>query len=253
MKNIALKSILPALALSFSATVAHAQVTLANYGFTSASTASSVSVTGVTASNVTTPKTYFGFSSGIGNAYAFPTTVVNGAGGVAAYSTTAADAVATNRYFEFTVTPTAGNQLTLSSLSFNYGAIAASGAYPQAGAPFTPMFQVRSSVDGYAAGIGTTTALAYVAGQSDVTRLLTVSLSSLGGFSQLTTPTTFRLYGYFATGTPGYSDSLRIDNINLTGSVSAIPEPSAFAAGLGFAALGVAATRSRRRRQAAVV
>ena len=252
MKNIALRYLLPALALSLGSTLVNAQVTLANYGFTTASVASTVSVTGITASTVTTPKTYFGFSSGLGNAYAFPTTVVNGSGGVAAYSTTAADAVATSRYFEFTVTPTAGNQVTLSTLSFNYGAVAATGSAAQAGAPFTPMFQVRSSTDGYTAGIGTTNAMSYVAGQADVTRLLTISLSSLSGFSQLTTPTTFRLYGYFSTGAPGYSDSLRIDNINLTGTVSAIPEPSAFAAGLGFAALGVAVTCTRRRRKSAV-
>lgn len=248
MKNLALK-LLPVVAFGFGATIANAQITIANYNFTGGSRASSVSVSGLSAGNVASPKTYFGFSSGLGQAYVFPTTVVNGPGGTSAYSTTAADAVANDRYFEFTVTPTAGNQVTLATLSFNYGAVTSTGVLPQAGAPITPMFQVRSSVDNFSASIGDTTAIVFGQSTSDVSKSFSVSLSSLGGFSELTTTTTFRIYGYFGTGTPGYGDSLRLDNVNLTGTVAAVPEPSSAALGAGALALFGSAAVVRRRRQ----
>ena len=248
MKNLALK-LLPLVAFVFGSTIATAQITVANYNFTSGSRASSVSVAGLTAGQVTSPKTYFGFSSGLGQAYVFPTTVVNGPGGTSAYSTTAADAVANDRYFEFTVTPAAGNQVTLTTLSFNYGAVTSTGALPQAGAPITPMFQVRSSVDNFSTSIGETTAFVFGQSTSDVSKSFSVGLSSLGGFSQLTAATTFRIYGYFGTGTPGYGDSLRLDNVNLTGAVAAVPEPSGAALGAGALALFGSVAGLRRRKQ----
>lgn len=249
MKNLAPK-LLSLLAFGFGCTIATAQVTVANYTFAGGVRTSSVSVAGLSAGNVSSPQTYFGYSSALGQAYVFPTTVVNAPGGTPAYSTTAADAVANDRYFEFTVTPTSGNQVSLATLSFNYGAVTSTGALPQAGAPITPMFQVRSSVDNFSTSIGDTTAFVFGQSTSDVSKSFSVSLSSLGGFSQLTTTTTFRIYGYFGTGTPGYGDSLRLDNVNLTGTVAAaVPEPSSAALGAGALALfGSVATIRRRKR-----
>ncbi|MFA6287064.1 MAG: hypothetical protein WC661_06715 [Opitutaceae bacterium] len=247
MKNIAIKYVFAGLIIGLCPMIARSQTTLANYNFTSASVASTVSVGGVAASTFTSPKSYFNFSSSNGTAYVFPTTVVNGSGGTSAYSTTVADAIANNRYFQFTITPDSGNQVALSALSFNYGAITASGSFPQAGAPITVAFEVRSSVDNFTTSIGSVSA-SFNQSENNVTGLYTINLTSISGYSLLTTATTFRIYAYFSSGTPGYSDSSRLDNVSLTGTVSAIPEPSAYAAGMGVIALCGAVAFSRRRR-----
>ncbi|MFH6767543.1 hypothetical protein V8G56_02255 [Gaetbulibacter aquiaggeris] len=107
--------------------------------------------------------------------------------------------VTLDKYFEFTITPNAGYEIDF--VNFVYTGIASNGNGPAS-------FQFRSSVDGFVAPIGTPTATG-----------ATINLSGLP-YQNITTPITFRFYGYNARSNPGdYS----INNFTFNGSVSEIP------------------------------
>lgn len=140
--------------------------------------------------------------------------------------TTPADSIANNRYYGFTATANAGNELDLTSFSFIVGR----------GGGTTPRgYDVRSSVDGYAATLG----------QSDVgvqrPNFVTVPVDLSGSQYQHLSSIQLRIYGY----TPGSGQSIDLDTITLNGTVAAVPEPAAVAFGLGLA--GLALTRRNRR------
>lgn len=134
-----------------------------------------------------------------------------------------------NNYFEFTLTPGAGYQFSAVSMSFDYRSTSTG--------PTT--LAIRTSADSYAAPLGsfatTTDATWYSSG--------VVSLS----LSNLTTATTFRIYGFGASNNGG---TLRVDNVTVNGSISAspIPEPASFALLAGAATLGLSALRRRTPR-----
>lgn len=134
-------------------------------------------------------------------------------------STTPAAAVTGNKYFEFTVTPEAGYQFTLDSIGFDV--TRGGGSTPRG-------YLLRSSVDNYATDL---------AGGDLLTARPTytpVAVTLGSTYADLTTPVTFRFYNY----APAAGNSIDYDNLSLSGTVTAVPEPSVFAmAALGGLAL----------------
>lgn len=168
-----------------------------DYSYSSSDTDLNSTATNVTAgSGVTLAVT----NSGVTGAAA----AVQGATGA-----DAAAAVTGNDYVEFTLTVSAGYEVDLTSLTLQI--------QQSSGTSSPTNLFILSSVDGYTSTIYSTTA-------STSYQTKTLTLSSLD-FQDLTT-VTFRIYAYGASGT---SSSLRIDNLTLNGTLTAIPEPSTYA------------------------
>ena len=107
-------------------------------------------------------------------------------------------------YFEFTLTPTAGNIATLTGISF--------GSRATSTGPLA--YAIRSSLDGYVANITSGTL-------TNTSAWTLISNTALSVSSASGTAITFRIYGYNGTGTASANTAnWRIDDINLTGSVN---------------------------------
>jgi hypothetical protein len=108
-------------------------------------------------------------------------------------------------YFQFTLTPTAGNVVTLTGISF--------GAFSTSTGPVS--YALRSSLDNYASNITTGT----------IANTSAWALKTKNGFtvtSAAGTAITFRIYGYGGTGTVvAGTANFHIDDLILTGSVNA--------------------------------
>ena len=141
---------------------------------------------------------------------------------VASGAISSASARDNNSYFHFTVTPTNG-PITFSRLFLD--GMRGGGASPRG-------FAVASSADNYATFLGS----ADFTTQHPTLSTYEVDLSSL---TNVTDPTTFRVYVY----SPASTNTHYYDNLILT----AIPEPSTYALGAGLLALGAAAFWRRRR------
>ena len=98
---------------------------------------------------------------------------------------TLTEAIAGNDYIQFIVTPNGGFSFTPTSLVFNWDR---SGTGPS-------NVKLRSSADGYASDLGSVLGMAATI---SVGNTITIT-----GLSNITAATTFRLYGYGATGTAG--------------------------------------------------
>jgi hypothetical protein len=119
-------------------------------------------------------------------------------------------ALDTTAYFTFTLEANVGYEIDLSSFVYTGQA---SGTGPTS-------FAFRSSLDSFAADIGTPLASG-----------ATISLTS-ATYQNLTSPVEFRFYGWGASGAAG---TFSINNFSFNGSVAAIPEPSTYALlGLGL-------------------
>lgn len=129
-------------------------------------------------------------------------------------------------YFEFTLTPVTGFEFETTAVSFGYRATSSG---PTA-------FAVRASIDAFSSDLASGTLLADVTWRS--AGALPVTLGALGS------ATTFRIY---ASGASSGLGTLRVDDVTVAGSMSAVPEPGAWGALAGGAALAVAAIRRRTR------
>ena len=133
-----------------------------------------------------------------------------------------ANAVASNRYMQFTVTPNSGYQFAVTSVVVKW----------QRSATGNSQVSLRSSVDSYASDIGS----AWVITDSTTTQTNTWTLSQ----ANTTNAVTYRLYSYAeaAGGTGGPGDGVGND-ISIYGSVTAaVTEPTTHASGLSFTAVG---------------
>jgi len=121
-----------------------------------------------------------------------------------------------SNYFEFTLTPNAGNVFSATSMTFGYRATSMG----------PTNFAVRSSVDTYTSNL----ASGSITGDSTwrSTGTLTITMSGMN------TATTFRIFGSGASSNLG---RFRVDDITVSGSVAAIPEPSTYAVILGIMVL----------------
>jgi len=156
---------------------------------------------------------------------------------VATGANSAATAVSTNSYFQFTVTPLAGSAMNLTSLTID----AAVGPPPPSG-----VFFLRSSADGFAADIpGSSFTIPTV--YSTFTNFnidLTASV-----FQNLSAPTTFRIYTYLASGS---NPASVFDNVTLNGTAArvTVPEPGTLLLlSTGLLGLAGAGARTVRRRR----
>ena len=236
------------LAIGMAATTASAQVFSSTYDF-SLVTAS----TGLT--DPTPPPTATGLTFGsfaavgyVGNPnatvrFSFLTNAIGGVNGVNDFSLFSGS-LDPAKYFEVTLTPSVGYALDLNTIAFT---IQRSGTGIRS-------YAVRSSVDGYAANLAASISPANVSlgvGPGNEFRYLTDgstaqtgSLVTLGApFDLLSTPVTYRFYGWNAEGTGG---TFSIDNVTFSGEALVVPEPGPLALLGGFGLLGLVMSTRRR-------
>ena len=143
-----------------------------------------------------------------------------------------ADAIADNEYFELVLTPAGGSSVTPTSLVFGFDR---SGTGPNT-------LTIRSSADSFATNLGTSGTLP--------ASVSTNNLIAITGVSNLTTPTTFRIYAYGATGTTGtggFDTTTNAVNISLNAGAVPAPEPSTLAMIIGGAGSLMMVLRMRRK------
>ena len=150
--------------------------------------------------------------------------------GFSTSTTDFAGAIAAGDFYTFTVTPSSGFSMDLSSLDINFDT---SGTGPHDWGLF-------SSVDSFSSSIDT-----FTASDSGASHSLDLSGSS---FNTLTASVEFRLVGHGASSGTGSAAFLGSgSDIVLNGMTSAIPEPSTYALIFGALALGVVVWKRRRK------
>jgi hypothetical protein len=151
-----------------------------------------------------------------------------GSGGSFFTATTWTGAAPGSNYFQFTITPDSGYSISATTLTFGYRAT-----------PTGPTaYAIRSSADSYTANL----ASGSFTNDGNWSSVGSISITLSG----LVSATTLRLYGSGASAAGG---TLRVDDVGLSGSVTAIPESSTYAAILGtLTLLGVVIWRRRLQR-----
>lgn len=138
----------------------------------------------------------------------------------------AAEAIANNSFFSFTVTPDSGFLLDLTRLDLS----AARG-----GASTARGFEVRSSLDGFSTSLGGDPTIDTVR-----TTLTDYSIDlTAPAFDAVAGPIEFRVYTF----SPVAGNSVEYDDISLLGEVASVPEPSS-----GIFALAALGCLLRRRK-----
>lgn len=158
-------------------------------------------------------------------------------------------AYVSNNYFTFSITPEEGYQFDLTSITFEVASGNNNATHHRAfflvtansATPFSISSNVLSS-DSTPGGGGT---IPLQTGAGGVDTIPLGYSADLTSFSGITETQTFRFY----LRTDTINQSLVFDNIVVNGTISpvAIPEPSAYAALVGVATLGLVAARRRRR------
>ena len=151
-----------------------------------------------------------------------------GSGGSYFTATAWTGAAPGSNYFQFTITPDSGYSISTTTLTFGYRAT-----------PTGPTaYSIRSSADSYTANL----ASGSFTNDGNWSSVGSISITLSG----LVSATTLRLYGSGASTAGG---TLRVDDVGLSGSVTAIPESSTYAAILGtLTLLGVVIWRRRLQR-----
>lgn len=197
---------------------ARAQVTLISYNFTDQSSQAATLTASFVASNLTAGS--FSVSDGAFTSTNFTTgsppntPAIGESGGWTDTSPT--------KFFSFTVTPASGFQVTITNISFEYRQTAAGAA-------------------NYRVDIGSN---ANLASGGLIQDSAWHSVSSSITMSAINSAQTVKIFGY-----NGGLGSFAIDTVTLTGVVSAVPEPSTYAAIFGALTLiGVALHKRRLKR-----
>ena len=191
-------------------------------GFTDAN----LTATDITLNNVTAPyrSTFANLTQTGSNFLAVSPTITQSTVNL---STTLTNAT----YLSFTFTPASGFSLSMDSLTF--------GAF--AGGSSTRSFYVFSSLSGFTTA-DPLLSVTYSA-SGTVINNYSITLSGMPAYQNVTGPVEFRIYDQAG----GTSSSIEIgNNIILNGTVSAIPEPSTYAALVGGFSLTIVALRRRR-------
>jgi hypothetical protein len=183
---------------------------LANYPFTGSSQASTDADPNSTAGT---------FGDGAGWTSTIDASRGNGAPSISVISTltdgtSQAAAVTANDYWTFTITPNAGIALNLSNLSFDYANYSNDATFP------TETFFARSSQDSFGANL----AAAVTSSTASAGAFATASISLGAAFQNVTTPVEFRIY--VSDGTTNANRGALLDNVVLSGTTSAVPEPA---------------------------
>ena len=140
-----------------------------------------------------------------------------------------------NDYYSFTITPNAGFTLDLGTLSF---------AERRSGTGIRD-FSIRTSLDGFVANI-------FTAAVPDNTSTRDQAFAFGSTFDEIASALTIRIYGFnseSAAGTWRLANNTTTSNVQLSGAVTAVPEPHEYA--LGIAGLVVLVAFARRRRMTA--
>ncbi len=169
-----------------------------------------------------TPTTFNG-SAGTGR-FAYPNQPTGATNGDNVY-TNYTGSLDTSIYYEFTITPNVGTTYDLTGITFRV----------QRSGTGVRNYAVRSSADSYASNLTASinpanTALEVVAGNiffynTDVSSGQNGSTITLSGpsFTNLTTPVTFRFYGYNAEAAGG---NFSIDDVAISGNVTTLSSSS---------------------------
>jgi hypothetical protein len=184
--------------------------TLANYPFTGSSQASTDTDPNSTAGT---------FGDGSGWTSTIDASRGNVAPSISVVSTltdgtSQAGAVTANDYWTFTITPSAGMALNLSNLSFDYANYSSDATFP------SETFFARSSQDGFAANL----AAGVNASAASAGTFATSSITLGAAFQNVTVPVEFRIYVF--DGTTNAARGALLDNIVLSGTTAAVPEPA---------------------------
>jgi hypothetical protein len=209
-KAIYMKFLIGCIVLLSTTVMSQAQIT---YSFTSNAVTATGAPTGITAGNIsavnptatafaspTTPSSGYLGATGGGNGYVLAVTTAFNTG--------------TSTYFQFVLTPSAGNAIKITAINWGNLAIATSGP---------SNLSVRTSVDNYATNIATATTTQSATVWQLISPTVTPVIGNIGG------AVTVRIYGHGGTGTtPGAgSFNWKIDDVKIT----AQPQTTASALG----------------------